>query len=106
MQYVKLGRTGLEVSRICLGCMSYGPPIRATMPGALTKRRAALSSAGSRRGRASISSTRRIGISSAAARRSSPAVKTSPAATGFIATKSMACAGRDRTAAACRARRS
>src|SRR5277367_2309403 len=24
MQYVKLGRTGLEVSRICLGCMSYG----------------------------------------------------------------------------------
>jgi 1-deoxyxylulose-5-phosphate synthase len=26
MQYVKLGRTGLEVSRICLGCMSYGAP--------------------------------------------------------------------------------
>jgi 1-deoxyxylulose-5-phosphate synthase len=26
MQYVKLGRTGLEVSRICLGCMSYGTP--------------------------------------------------------------------------------
>ncbi|MGH8142749.1 MAG: aldo/keto reductase [Steroidobacteraceae bacterium] len=24
MQYVKLGRTGLDVSRICLGCMSYG----------------------------------------------------------------------------------
>src|ERR1700676_4552608 len=24
MNYVKLGRTGLEVSRICLGCMSYG----------------------------------------------------------------------------------
>src|SRR5271155_4811701 len=24
MEYVKLGRTGLEVSRICLGCMSYG----------------------------------------------------------------------------------
>ena len=24
MQYTKLGRTGLEVSRICLGCMSYG----------------------------------------------------------------------------------
>jgi aryl-alcohol dehydrogenase-like predicted oxidoreductase len=24
MDYVKLGRTGLEVSRICLGCMSYG----------------------------------------------------------------------------------
>jgi 1-deoxyxylulose-5-phosphate synthase len=26
MEYVKLGRTGLEVSRICLGCMSYGAP--------------------------------------------------------------------------------
>ncbi|MBV8136982.1 MAG: aldo/keto reductase [Deltaproteobacteria bacterium] len=24
MQYAKLGRTGLSVSRICLGCMSYG----------------------------------------------------------------------------------
>ena len=24
MDYVNLGRTGLEVSRICLGCMSYG----------------------------------------------------------------------------------
>src|ERR1700687_4597882 len=24
MNYVKLGRTGLEVSRICVGCMSYG----------------------------------------------------------------------------------
>ena len=24
MEYIKLGRTGLEVSRICLGCMSYG----------------------------------------------------------------------------------
>jgi 1-deoxyxylulose-5-phosphate synthase len=26
MEYVKLGSTGLEVSRICLGCMSYGVP--------------------------------------------------------------------------------
>jgi 1-deoxyxylulose-5-phosphate synthase len=26
VDYVKLGRTGLEVSRICLGCMSYGIP--------------------------------------------------------------------------------
>jgi hypothetical protein len=24
MEYKKLGRTGLDVSRICLGCMSYG----------------------------------------------------------------------------------
>ena len=28
MEYVKLGRTGLEVSRICLGCTSYGVPDR------------------------------------------------------------------------------
>ena len=28
MEYVKLGRTGLDVSRICLGCMSYGGPNR------------------------------------------------------------------------------
>src|SRR5580658_1888801 len=26
MDYVKFGHTGLEVSRICLGCMSYGAP--------------------------------------------------------------------------------
>ena len=28
MQTIKLGRTGLDVSRICLGCMSYGEPDR------------------------------------------------------------------------------
>ena len=28
MEYVKLGRTGLDVSRICLGCMTYGAPDR------------------------------------------------------------------------------
>ena len=28
MQYVKLGSTGMDVSRICLGCMSYGVPER------------------------------------------------------------------------------
>ena len=26
MEYVNLGRTGLKVSRICLGCMTYGTP--------------------------------------------------------------------------------
>jgi aryl-alcohol dehydrogenase (NADP+) len=28
MDYTRLGRTGLTVSRICLGCMSYGDPAR------------------------------------------------------------------------------
>ena len=28
MEFRKLGRTGLEVSRLCLGCMSYGEPGR------------------------------------------------------------------------------
>ncbi|HET9579472.1 MAG TPA: aldo/keto reductase [Usitatibacter sp.] len=28
MEYVKLGRTGLDVSRLCLGCMTYGAPDR------------------------------------------------------------------------------
>lgn len=30
MKYVKLGNTGLDVSRICLGCMSFGIPERGT----------------------------------------------------------------------------
>lgn len=28
MEYTRLGRTGLQVSRLCLGCMSYGIPER------------------------------------------------------------------------------
>lgn len=28
MQYIGLGRTGLQVSRLCLGCMSFGDPNR------------------------------------------------------------------------------
>ena len=28
MQYARLGRSGLQVSRICLGCMSFGDPAR------------------------------------------------------------------------------
>jgi aryl-alcohol dehydrogenase (NADP+) len=35
MEYVKLGRTGLDVSRICLGCMSYGDASRGGHPWAL-----------------------------------------------------------------------
>ena len=32
MDYIRLGRTGLVVSRICLGCMTYGVPSRGTHP--------------------------------------------------------------------------
>ena len=32
MDYVKLGSTGLDVSRLCLGCMTYGVPDRGTHP--------------------------------------------------------------------------
>jgi len=32
MQYTKLGKTGLDVSRLCLGCMTYGLPDRGTHP--------------------------------------------------------------------------
>jgi aryl-alcohol dehydrogenase-like predicted oxidoreductase len=32
MKYTKLGRTGLDVSRLCLGCMSYGVPDRGNHP--------------------------------------------------------------------------
>jgi aryl-alcohol dehydrogenase-like predicted oxidoreductase len=39
MQYVKLGRTGLEVSRLCLGCMSFGVPERGTHPWTLDEER-------------------------------------------------------------------
>jgi aryl-alcohol dehydrogenase-like predicted oxidoreductase len=32
MEYVRLGRSGLEVSRLCLGCMTYGVPGRGNHP--------------------------------------------------------------------------
>jgi len=32
MDYVKLGRTGTDVSRLCLGCMTFGVPDRGTHP--------------------------------------------------------------------------
>lgn len=32
MDYVKLGRTGLDVSPLCLGCMTYGDPARLPHP--------------------------------------------------------------------------
>jgi len=35
MEYVTLGRSGLRVSRVCLGCMSYGEPARGGHPWSL-----------------------------------------------------------------------
>ena len=37
MEYVTLGTTGLQVSRICLGCMSYGEPTRGNQPWSLDR---------------------------------------------------------------------
>lgn len=37
MKYVKFGRTGLDVSRICLGCMTYGVPERGAHPWTLNE---------------------------------------------------------------------
>lgn len=35
MDYVNLGKSGLQVSRLCLGCMSYGEPGRGLQPWSL-----------------------------------------------------------------------
>ncbi|MGQ0532981.1 MAG: aldo/keto reductase [Caulobacteraceae bacterium] len=37
MKYVNLGKSGLKVSRICLGCMSYGDPSDPNRPWVLTE---------------------------------------------------------------------
>src|SRR6478752_106255 len=37
MEYVNLGKTGLKVSRLCLGCMSYGVPERGAHPWTLNE---------------------------------------------------------------------
>ena len=39
MEYVRLGNTGLEVSRICLGCMSFGVAQRWVHPWVLDEER-------------------------------------------------------------------
>ena len=56
MDYVKLGSTGLDVSRICLGCMSFGVPDRGAHTWTLDERAAARCSA-ARSSSASTSST-------------------------------------------------
>ncbi|SDQ36911.1 aldo/keto reductase [Quadrisphaera sp. DSM 44207] len=40
MEHVRLGGSGLEVSRLCLGCMSYGDPQRGTHPWTLPEEEA------------------------------------------------------------------
>jgi 1-deoxyxylulose-5-phosphate synthase len=37
MEYVRLGKSGLKVSRLCLGCMSYGVPERGSHPWTLVE---------------------------------------------------------------------
>ncbi|WP_029620494.1 aldo/keto reductase [Pseudorhizobium marinum] len=37
MEYTRLGNTGLEVSRLCLGCMTYGQPDRGSHPWTLAE---------------------------------------------------------------------
>lgn len=37
MEYVKLGNTGMEVSRLCVGCMSFGVPERGIAPWSLNE---------------------------------------------------------------------
>src|SRR5262249_6194845 len=37
MDYVKFGKTGLGVSRLCIGCMTYGIPNRGTHPSSLAE---------------------------------------------------------------------
>ncbi|MGH2342464.1 aldo/keto reductase [Segnochrobactraceae bacterium EtOH-i3] len=37
MDYINLGRSGLKVSRLCLGCLTYAPPERGSHPWTLTE---------------------------------------------------------------------
>ena len=42
MNHVKFGRTGLKVSRLCLGCMTYGEPGRGSHGWTLDEKRSFL----------------------------------------------------------------
>ena len=42
MQYIKFGNTGMDVSRICLGMMSFGRPGKENVGEGLRGREAAL----------------------------------------------------------------
>jgi aryl-alcohol dehydrogenase-like predicted oxidoreductase len=39
MEYTRLGRTGVQVSRLCLGCMTFGDPALGSHPWTLTEER-------------------------------------------------------------------
>ncbi len=41
MEYVRLGRTGMKVSRLCLGCMTFGEPGRGPHPWTLDAQKSA-----------------------------------------------------------------
>ena len=69
MEYVRLGQSGLKVSRLCLGTMNMGTPNGS--PGSSTKRRASRSCA-ARSTPASTSSISRISIRRASARSGRP----------------------------------
>ena len=40
MEYTRLGKSGLKVSRICLGCMTYGVPERGSHSWSLNEEQA------------------------------------------------------------------
>ncbi|KYG97076.1 aldo/keto reductase [Paenibacillus polymyxa] len=42
MEYVKFGNTGLDVSRLCLGCMGFGDPVNWIHPWVLDEKRSRL----------------------------------------------------------------
>ena len=45
MQYTRLGKSDLLVSRICMGCMGFGDPLTASIAGRWTKQQAGTLSA-------------------------------------------------------------